>query len=187
MKNVNALWVATVEEIISTLDDPTQTVIGVTPNLIEMERSLVVPEFQSEADDAIRRLANEIALRGTFVEAEGVRCLNMSNAEIIEVLKRCAMPNEYVRYAKVTVTGKTGVRIRSRNDGSKVMGTARIVSNDPIAKSKLFPLESDKFLPADVVMQFIKDCDFDYILAIDMYYHTYKLVEVDEGVKHADA
>lgn len=87
MKNVNALWVATVEEIISALDDPTQTVIGVTPNLIEMERSLVVPEFQSEADDAIRRLANEIALRGTFVEAERVRCLNMSNDEIIAVLK----------------------------------------------------------------------------------------------------
>lgn len=87
MKNVNALWVATVEEIINALDDPTQTVIGVTPNLIEMERTLVVPEFQSEADDAIRRLANEIALRGTFVEAERVRCLNMSNAEIIKVLK----------------------------------------------------------------------------------------------------
>lgn len=87
MKNVNALWVATVEEIISALDDPTQTVIGVTPNLIEMERTLVVPEFQSEADDAIRRLANEIALRGTFFEAERVRCLNMSNAEIIKVLK----------------------------------------------------------------------------------------------------
>ena len=87
MKNVNALWVATVEEIISALDDPTQTVIGVTPNLIEMERTLVVPEFQSEADDAIRKLANEIALRGTFVEAERVRCLNMSNAEIIEMLK----------------------------------------------------------------------------------------------------
>lgn len=90
MKNVNALWVATVEEIISALDDPTQTVIGVTPNLIEMERSLVVPEFQSEADDAIRRLANEIALRGTFVEAERVRCLNMSNAEIIAMLKEVA-------------------------------------------------------------------------------------------------
>lgn len=87
MKNVNALWVATVEEIISALDDPTQIVIGVTPNLIEMERTLVVPEFQSEADDAIRRLANEIAPRGTFVEAERVRCLNMSNAEIIEMLK----------------------------------------------------------------------------------------------------
>ena len=87
MKNVNALWVATVEEIISALDDPTQTVIGVTPNLIEMDRSLVVPEFQSEADDAIRRLANEIALRGTFVEAEGVRCLNMANDEIIAMLK----------------------------------------------------------------------------------------------------
>lgn len=87
MKNVNALWVATVEEIISALDDPTQTVIGVTPNLIEMERNLVVPEFQSEADDAIRKLANEIALRGTFVEAEGVRCLSMSNDAIIAVLK----------------------------------------------------------------------------------------------------
>ena len=87
MKNVNALWVATVEEIISALDDPTQTVIGVTPNLIEMERTIVVPEFQSEADDAIRKLANEIALRGTFVEAERVRCLNMSNDEIIAVLK----------------------------------------------------------------------------------------------------
>lgn len=87
MKNVNALWVATVEEIISALDDPTQTVIGITPNLIEMERTLVVPEFQSEADDAIRKLANEIALRGTFVKAEGVRCLSMSNAEIIAVLK----------------------------------------------------------------------------------------------------
>ena len=90
MKNVNALWVATVEEIISALDDPTQTVIGVTPNLIEMERTIVVPEFQSEADDAIRRLANEIALRGTFVEAERVRCLNMSNAEIIAMLKEVA-------------------------------------------------------------------------------------------------
>ena len=93
MKNVNrihALWVATVEEIISALDDPTQTVIGITPNLIEMERILVVPEFQSEADDAIRKLANEIALRGTFVEAEGVRCLNMSNAEIIAVLEEVA-------------------------------------------------------------------------------------------------
>lgn len=90
------------------------------------------------------------------------------------------MSNEYVRYAKVTVTGKIGVRTRSWSDGngSKVMQTASIVSNDPIAKSKLFPLEPDKFLPADVVMQFIKDCDFDYILAIDMYYHTYKLVEV---------
>lgn len=97
------------------------------------------------------------------------------------------MPNEYVRYAKVTVIGKIGVRIRSLNDGSKVAGTARIESKDPIAKSKLFPLEPDKFLSADVVMQFIKDCDFDYILAIDMYYHTYKLVEVQEGANHADA
>ena len=87
MKNVYALWVATVEEIISALDDPTQTVIGVTPNLIEMERNIVVPEFQSEADNIIRKFAKEIALRGTFVEVDGVRCLNMSNAEIIEVLK----------------------------------------------------------------------------------------------------
>lgn len=97
------------------------------------------------------------------------------------------MSNEYVRYAKVTVIGKIGVRIRSWSDGSKVVQTARIVSNDPIAKSKLFPLESGEFLTADAVIQYIKDCDFDYILAIDMYYHTYKLVEVDEGVNHADA
>ena len=101
------------------------------------------------------------------------------------------MPNEYVRYAKVTVTGKIGVRTRSWSDdnGGKVVQTARIVSKDPIAKSKLFPLESGEFLTADAVMQYIKDCDFDYILAIDMYYHTYKLVEVDEqeGMNHADA
>ena len=91
------------------------------------------------------------------------------------------MPNEYVRYAEVTVTGKIGVRIRSLDDGSKVVGTARIASNDPIAKSKLFPLEPDKFLPADVIIQFVKDCDFDYILDISMSYHTYKLVEADEN------
>ena len=93
------------------------------------------------------------------------------------------MPNEYVRYAEVTVTGKTGVRIRSWSDGngSKVMQTASIVSKDPIAKSKLFPLEPDKFLPADVVMQFIKDCDFDYILDIIISHYTYKLVEVEEN------
>ena len=92
------------------------------------------------------------------------------------------MPNEHVRYAKVTVTGKIGVRTRSWSDGStKIVQTAQVVHKDPIAKSKLFPLEPDKFLPTDVVMQFIKDCDFDYILAIDMYYHTYKLVEVDES------
>lgn len=87
MKNVRAQWVATVDEIIAALEDSTQTVIGITPNLIEMERILVVPEFQSAADDAIRKLANEIALRGTFVEAEGVRCLSMSNDAIIAVLK----------------------------------------------------------------------------------------------------
>lgn len=91
------------------------------------------------------------------------------------------MSNEYVRYAKVTVTGKTGVRIRSWTDGSnKVVQTAHVEHKDPVAKSKLFPLESGEFLTADAVMQYIKDCDFDYILAIDMYYHTYKLVEVDE-------
>lgn len=73
------------------------------------------------------------------------------------------MSNEYIRYAKVTVTGKFGVRIRSWNDsnGSKVVQTAGIVSNDPIVKSKSFQLEPGKFLPADVVMQFIKDCNFD--------------------------
>ena len=91
------------------------------------------------------------------------------------------MPNEYVRYAEVTVTGKTGVRTRSWSDGStKIVQTAQVVHKDPIIKSKSFQLESGKFLPTDAVMQFIKDCDFDYILAIDMYYHTYKLVEVDE-------
>lgn len=88
------------------------------------------------------------------------------------------MENEYVRYAKVTVTGRTGVRIRSWNEAStKVVQTAGIVSNDPIVKSKSFPLEPDKFLPADVVMQFIKDCDFDYILDINISYLTYRLVE----------
>lgn len=87
MKHVRAQWVAAVDEIIAALEDSTQTVIGITPNLIEMERILVVPEFQSAADDAIRKLANEIALRGTFVEAEGVRCLSMSNDAIIAVLK----------------------------------------------------------------------------------------------------
>lgn len=30
-------------------------------------------------------------------------------------------------------------------------------------------------------MQFIKDCDFDYILDISISYHTYKLVEADEN------
>lgn len=94
------------------------------------------------------------------------------------------MSNEYVRYAKVTVTGKIGVRIRSLNDGSRTVHVepdVRIESKDPIAKSKLFPLEPDKFLPADVVMQFIKDCDFDYILDIIISHYTYKLVEVDEN------
>lgn len=96
------------------------------------------------------------------------------------------MPNEYVRYAEVTVTGKIGVRTRSWSDGSGTVQVepVRIASIDPIAKSKLFPLEPDKFLPADVVMQFIKDCDFDYILDVSMSYHTYKLVEVDENEPH---
>ena len=92
------------------------------------------------------------------------------------------MPNEYVRYAKVTVTGKTGVRTRSWSDGStKIVQTAQVVHKDPIVKSKSFQLESGKFLPADVVMQFIKDCDFDYILDISISYRTYKLLEVDES------
>lgn len=90
------------------------------------------------------------------------------------------MPNEYVRYAEVTVTGKTGVRTRSWDDGSKVIKTAHIESKDPIVKSKSFQLEPGKFLPADVVMQFIKDCDFDYILDMSISYRTYKLVEIDE-------
>ena len=92
------------------------------------------------------------------------------------------MPNEYVRYAEVTVTGKTGVRTRSWTDGGsmKIVQTAQVVHKDPIIKSKSFQLESDKFLPTDVVMQFIKDCDFDYILDISIAYRTYKLVEVDE-------
>ena len=92
------------------------------------------------------------------------------------------MPNEYVRYAEVTVTGKIGVRTRSLNDGSKVVGTACIESNDPIVKSQSFQLESGKFLPTDAIMLFIKDCDFDYIFDISISYHTYKLVEVNEIV-----
>ena len=91
------------------------------------------------------------------------------------------MSNEYVRYAEVTVTGKTGVRTRSWSDGSnKVVQTAQVVHKDPIIKSKSFQLEPDKFLPASEVMQFIKDCDFDYILDISISYYTYKLVEVKE-------
>lgn len=92
------------------------------------------------------------------------------------------MPNEYVRYAEVTVTGKTGVRTRSWSDGStKIVQTAQVVHMDPIIKSKSFQLEPGKFLPADAVMQFIKDCDFDYIIDIIISYCTYKLVEVDES------
>ena len=91
------------------------------------------------------------------------------------------MPNEYVHYAEVTVTGKTGVRTRSWSDGSnKVVQTTQVVHKDPIIKSKSFQLEPGKFLPADVVMQFIKDCDFDYIIDIIISHYTYKLVEVDE-------
>ena len=91
------------------------------------------------------------------------------------------MPNEYVRYAEVTVTGKTGVRTRSWSDGpTKIVQTAQVVHKDPIIKSKSFQLESGKFLPTDAVMQFIKDCDFDYILDISISYCTYKLVEINE-------
>lgn len=91
------------------------------------------------------------------------------------------MPNEYVRYAEVTVTGKTGVRTRSWSDGStKIVQTAQVVHKDPIIKSKSFQLEPGKFLPAWAVIQFIKDCDFDYILDIIVSNYTYKLVEVDE-------
>ena len=91
------------------------------------------------------------------------------------------MPNEYIHYAEVTVTGKTGFRTRSWSDGSKVVQTARVEHKDPIVKSKSFQLESGKFLPTDGVMQFIKDCDFDYILDISIAYRTYKLVEIDES------
>ncbi len=92
------------------------------------------------------------------------------------------MPNEYVRYAEVTVTGRTGVRTRSWSDGStKIVQTAQVVHKDPIIKSKSFQLEPDKFLPASTVMQFIEDCDFDYILDIIISHYTYKLVEVDEN------
>ena len=91
------------------------------------------------------------------------------------------MPNEYVHYAEVTVTGKTGVRTRSWSDGSnKVVQTAHVEYKDPIIKSKSFQLEPGKFLPTDAVMQFIKDCDFDYIIDIIISHYTYKLVEVDE-------
>ena len=97
------------------------------------------------------------------------------------------MPNEYVRYAEVTVTGKTGVRTRSWSDGSgtvRIEPDVRIESNDPIVKSKSFQLEPGKFLPTSAIMLFIKDCDFDYILDVSMSYHTYKLVEVDENEPH---
>lgn len=94
------------------------------------------------------------------------------------------MPNEYIRYAEVTVTGKIGVRTRSWSDGSEVVQTARIESNDPTIKSKSFQLEPGKFLPASAVMQFVKGCDFDYILDISISYHNYKLVEVDEIEPH---
>lgn len=97
------------------------------------------------------------------------------------------MSNEYVRYAKVTVTGKIGVRTRSWSDGAgtvHVEPDVRIESNDPIVKSKSFQLEPGKFLPTSAIMLFIKDCDFDYILDVSMSYHTYKLVEVDENEPH---
>ena len=92
------------------------------------------------------------------------------------------MPNEYVRYAEVTVTGKTGVRTRSWSDGGsmKIVQTAQVVHKDPIIKSKSFQLEPGKFLPTNAIKQFIMDCDFDYILDISIAYRTYKLVEIDE-------
>ena len=91
------------------------------------------------------------------------------------------MLNEYIRYAEVTVTGKTGVRTRSWTDGStKIVQTAQVVHKDPIIKSKSFQLEPGKFLPTDAIIQFIKDCDFDYILDIIISHYTYKLVEVEE-------
>ena len=91
------------------------------------------------------------------------------------------MPNKYVRYAEVTVTGKIGVRTRSWNEASNAVSTACVVSNDPMVKNKPFQLEPGKFLPTDAIMQFIKDCDFDYILDISISYYTYKLVEVNEN------
>ena len=88
------------------------------------------------------------------------------------------MPNEYVRYAKVTAAGRIGARTRSLGEES---GTVQVRSNDPITKSKSFRVEPGKFLPTNVLIGFLQDCDFDYILEVDVSYHTYKLVEVDEN------
>lgn len=50
------------------------------------------------------------------------------------------MPNEYVRYAEVTVTGKTGVRTRSWSDGStKIVQTAQVVHKDPHHQKQIVP------------------------------------------------
>lgn len=86
------------------------------------------------------------------------------------------MPNEYVHYAEVTAVGRIGARTRSLGEGS-----VQVQSNDPITKSKSFQVEPGKFLPTNVLIGFLKDCDFDYILDVSLSYHTYKLVEVDES------
>lgn len=91
------------------------------------------------------------------------------------------MPNEYIRYAEVTVTGKIGVRTRSWNEASNAVSTACVVHKDPMVKSKSFQLEPGKFLPTDAIKQFIMECDFDYILNISISYHTYKLMEIDKS------
>lgn len=86
------------------------------------------------------------------------------------------MPNEYVHYAEVTAVGRIGARTRSLSEES---GTVQVQSNDPITKSKSFQVEPGKFLPTNVLIGFLQDCDFDYILDVDVSYHKYKLVEVN--------
>ena len=88
------------------------------------------------------------------------------------------MPNEYVHYAEVTAVGRIGARTRSLGEES---GTVQVQSNDPITKSKSFQVEPGKFLPTNVLIGFLQDCDFDYILDVSLSYYTYKLVEVDES------
>ena len=87
MKNVRAQWVATVDEIKEFIETEGEHVIGVTPNLIELDRTLMIPDAYSQADKAISMLASELALHGTYVEDQGVRCLAMSNDEIVNVLE----------------------------------------------------------------------------------------------------
>lgn len=64
---------------------------------------------------------------------------------------------------------------------SQSRGTVHVEHKDPIIKSKSFQLESGKFLPTWAIKQFIMECDFDYILNISISYHTYKLMEVEDG------